>query len=216
VHIETVRRRLTDLPSPLPPPRPEIGARILRQGPLPRGARRSEDGPIRDAAALMLLFPDAVGEAHIVLQVRPSGDHVHAGQVALPGGKREPDDQFPEGTALREAAEEVGLDAAAVGVTTMGVLETVDVRVSGFWMVPVLAVAERTPIFTPDAVETAAILTVPVRHFLPDAPVEVVEEDRDGWLLRYGCYPVAGHRVWGATGRAVAQLGAVLGPDTDS
>jgi hypothetical protein len=83
-------------------------------------------------------------------------------------------------------------------------------------MVPVLAVAERTPTFTPDAVETADILTVPVRLFLPDAPVEVVEEDRDGWLLRYGCYPVAGHRVWGATGRAVAQLGAVLGTETDA
>lgn len=147
--------------------------------------------------------------------VRPSGDHVHAGQVALPGGAREPGDSFPEGTALREAAEEVGLDAAAAGVTTLGVLETVDVRVSGFWMVPVLAVAERTPSFTPDPAEVAQILTVPVRHFLPDAPVEVVEEDHDGWLLRYGCYPVAGHRVWGATGRAMAQLGEVLGPDTD-
>ena len=215
MHIETVRRRLTDLPSPLPAPRPEIDARVLRQGPIPPGARREGDGPIRDAAALMLLYPDAAGEAHIVLQVRPSGDHVHAGQVALPGGKREPEDHFPEGTALREAAEEVGLDAEAAGVTTMGVLETVDVRVSGFWMVPVLAVAERTPTFTADEVETADILTVPVRHFLPDAPVEVVEEDHDGWLLRYGCYAVAGHRVWGATGRAVAQLGEVLGPNRD-
>ena len=64
-------------------------------------------------------------------------------------------------------------------------------------------------------VETAEILTVPVRHFLPDAPVEVVEEDFGGWVLRYGCYPVAGHRVWGATGRAMAQLGAVLGPNVD-
>ena len=182
---------------------------------MPPGARRGRDGPVRDAAALALLYPDPSGEAHIVLQVRPSGDHIHAGQVALPGGKREPGDEFPEGTALREAAEEVGLDVAAAGVTTMGVLETVDVRVSGFWLVPVLAVAERTPVFTADEVETAAILTVPVRHFLPDAPVEIVEEDRDGWILRYGCYPVAGHRVWGATGRAVAQLGAVLGLDPD-
>jgi len=215
VHIDTVRRRLADLPSPLPPPRPEIDAHILREGPMPPGARRGGGGPVRDAAALALLYPDAHGEAHIVLQVRPSGDHVHAGQVALPGGKREPGDHFPEGTALREAAEEVGLDVAAAGVTTMGVLETVDVRVSGFWLVPVLAVAERTPTFVADEVETAAILTVPVRLFLPDAPVEIVEEDRNGWVLRYGCYPVAGHRVWGATGRAVAQLGAVLGPELE-
>ena len=95
----------------------------------------------------------------------------------------------------------------------MGVLETVDVRVSGFMMVPVLAVAERQPELVADAREVADILTVPVRHFLPDAPVEIVDEDRGGWILRYGAYPVAGHRVWGATGRALAQLGAVLGPD---
>lgn len=215
MHIETVRRRLADLPSPLPPPRPEIEAHVLREGAMPPGARRAGHGPVRDAAALALLYPGPEGEAHIVLQVRPSGDHVHAGQVALPGGKREPGDHFPEGTALREAAEEVGLDVEAAGVTTMGVLETVDVRVSGFWLVPVLAVAERTPTFVADEVETAAILTVPVRHFLPDAPVEIVEEERDGWVLRYGCYPIAGYRVWGATGRAVAQLGAVLGADPD-
>ncbi len=213
MHIDLARQRLADLPSPLPPPRPEIEAQVLREGVLPPGARRDPDGPVRDAAALILLYPDGDGEAHVVLQVRPSGDHIHAGQVALPGGKREPDDHFPEGTALREAAEEVGLNVDAAGVMTLGVLETVDVRVSGFWMVPVLAVAARTPTFVADPVETAEVLTVPVRHFLPDAPVEIVDEDRGGWILRYGAYPVAGHRVWGATGRALAQLGAVLGPD---
>jgi 8-oxo-dGTP pyrophosphatase MutT (NUDIX family) len=213
VRLELARERLTHLPSPLPPPRAEIDAHVLRTG-VPRpGARRTDDEPIRDAAALILLYPNAAGEAHIVLTVRPSGDHIHAGQVALPGGKRERGDRFPEGTALREACEEVGLDAEAAGVRTTGVLETVDVRVSGFMMVPVLAVAERQPRFVADAREVAQILTVPIRHFLPDAPVELVEEDRGGWLLRYGAYPVAGHRVWGATGRALAQLGAVLGPD---
>ena len=77
-----------------------------------------------------------------------------------------------------------------------------------------LALAEHTPTFVADPVETAAVLTVPVRHFLPDAPVEIVDEERGGWTLRYGAYPVAGYRVWGATGRVLAQLGAVLGPET--
>jgi 8-oxo-dGTP pyrophosphatase MutT (NUDIX family) len=211
VRFDLARQRLASLPQPLPPARREIDAHILRRGPLPRGARRAGDGPARDAAALILLYPDTSGEAHIVLMVRPSGNHVHSGQVALPGGKREDLDDFPEGTALREAGEEVGLDAGAAGVTTMGVLDTVDVRVSGFMMVPVLAVAEREPVFAADEREVARVLSVPVRHFLPDAPVEMVEEDRDGWLLRYGAYPVAGYRVWGATGRALGQLGAVLG-----
>jgi len=213
MRFDAARRRLTQLPSPLPPARPDIDATILRTGRLPEGVRRTMDGPSRDAAALVLLYPDDHGDASIVLMVRPGGDHVHAGQVALPGGKREDGDVFPEGTALREAREEVGLDADAAGVTTLGVLETVDVRVSGFMMVPVLAVAERAPRLVADEREVAQLLTVPVHHFLPDAPVEVIEEDRDGWRLRYGAYPVAGHRVWGATGRVLGQLGAVLGQD---
>jgi 8-oxo-dGTP pyrophosphatase MutT (NUDIX family) len=211
MRFELVEQRLRHLPSPLPPPRPEIEAHILETGPLPPGMRRAMDGPTRDAAALVLLYPDADGEARIVLTVRPGGDHVHAGQVALPGGKREAGDDFPAGTALREAAEEVGLDPAAAGVVTLGVLETIDVRVSGFMMVPVLAVAEREPVLQADEREVARLLRVPVRHFLPEAHVEIVEEARDGWRLRYGAYPVAGQRVWGATGRVMAQLGSVLG-----
>jgi 8-oxo-dGTP pyrophosphatase MutT (NUDIX family) len=211
MRFETAFERLRHLPDPLPSPRSEIEAHVLGGGQVPASIRRAMAGPARDAAALILIYPDAHGEAMIVLTVRPGGDHVHAGQVALPGGKRETGDRFPEGTALREAYEEIGLDVEAAAVTTLGTLDVVDVRVSGFMMVPVLAVAQRAPVLVADQREVALLLTVPVRHFLPGAPVEVVEEARDGWRLRYGAFPVAGHRVWGATGRALGQLGAVLG-----
>ncbi len=211
MHIDDARERLTRLPQPLPQPPPELEATVLSQGLVSASLRRDMDGPPRDAAALVLLYPGPRREAYIVLMVRPAGDHVHAGQVALPGGKREATDDFPEGTALREANEEVGLDATTAGVTTLGVLDTVDVRVSGFLMVPVLAVASREPALVADKREVAGLLAVPVRHFLPGGSIERVEEERDGWRLRYGAYPVAGHRVWGATGHVLGQLGAVLG-----
>jgi hypothetical protein len=86
------------------------------------------------------------------------------------------------------------------------------VRVSVFLLVPVLPISAREPVLTADAHEVAAILRVPVRHFLPSAPIEVVEAERDGWRLRYGAFTVDGYRIWGATGRVLAQLGAVLGP----
>ncbi len=212
MRFSIARQRLERLPSPLPQPRPDIEAHVLAAGRRTRRARAAAQGATRDAAALVLVYPDAAGEAHIVLMVRPDGDHVHAGQVALPGGGREVGDDFPDGTALREAAEEVGLDAVAAGVAVLGRLDVVDVRVSGFLLVPVVAAAERAPRFRAEPREVAGILEVPLRHFLSDAPVEVVEEDLDGWRLRYGAYPVQGHRVWGATGRILGQLGAVLGP----
>jgi 8-oxo-dGTP pyrophosphatase MutT (NUDIX family) len=204
------RSRLLELPHPLPPPRLDLEVEVVRQGGLPESVRRSMAGPVREAASLLLVFPDAGGDANVVLMVRPDDDHVHAGQVALPGGKREAEDAFPEGTALREAREEIGLDGAAAGVSVVGRLETVDVRVSGFLMVPVLALAEREPVLVADPHEVAALLVVSVDHFLPDAPVEMVDEVHDGWHLRYGAFPVSGYRVWGATARAMGQFGAVL------
>lgn len=184
---------------------------VLTAGSRPPWERFARVGTPRDAAALVLLYPGPGTEAHVVLTVRPAGDHVHAGQVALPGGKREPGDEFPTGTALREAAEEIGLDPAGAGVRTLGTLGTIAVRVSGFLMVPVLAVAATEPELRADPREVAELLRVPVRTFLPGAPIERVEEVRDGWHLRYGAYPVEGHMVWGATARVLGQLGSVLG-----
>jgi 8-oxo-dGTP pyrophosphatase MutT (NUDIX family) len=211
MRFDLARALLDPLPEPLPPARADIAAHVLGSGPLPGSRRRDWEGAPREAAALVLLYPDARGEAHVVLMLRPAEDRVHAGQVALPGGKREADDDFPAGTALREAAEEVGLDVAQAGVTVLGRLDVVDVRVSGFLLVPVVAVAEREPLLVADPGEVAALIRAPVRHFLTGAPVEVVEEMREGWHLRYGAYPVLGHRVWGATARVLGQLGAVLG-----
>lgn len=207
-----VLARLTALSDPLPPPPDAIEALVLGRGEhTPAWVQLRDTPATRDAAALVLLYPDAHGEAHLVLTERHTGTHRHAGQVSFPGGKRDPGDAFPIGTALREAREEVGLDTDRDPVTLMGTLDVVDVRVSGFLLVPVIGVTFREPVLTPDPHEVARILRVPVRHFLPAAPIEVVEDERDGWRLRYGAFAIGEHRVWGATGRILGQLGAVLG-----
>ena len=65
-------------------------------------------------------------------------------------------------TALREAAEEVGLDPVAAGVRVLGTLTTQWIPVSNFTVTPVVAVAERRPAMTPQPSEVAAILEAPV------------------------------------------------------
>jgi 8-oxo-dGTP pyrophosphatase MutT (NUDIX family) len=215
VHIDEARRRLADLPDPLPAPPREVDPIVLvahgggNAPAVPAWARRPAAAG-RDAAVLVLLYPEAGGEAHVVLTERPVGDLRHAGQISFPGGAVDPGDDFPVGTAYREAAEEVALDPVAAGVVTLGVLDTVDVRVSGFLLVPVVAVAARRPTLEPHEREVASILRVPAETFLPGAPIEVVEEDRDGFRLRYGVYRAGRHRIWGATARILGQLGAVL------
>jgi 8-oxo-dGTP pyrophosphatase MutT (NUDIX family) len=205
-------RRLDPLPSPLPAPTRAIEPRItlaLGARGLPTWADDDQASSTRDAAALVLLFPDAAGDVRVLLTERPA-EMRHGGQVSLPGGRREVEDDFPVGTALREAAEEVGLDAHAAGVRVVGLLDVVDVRVSGFLLTPVVAVAERQPRLVPHPREVAAILQPPVDIFLPGSVVTMGQLERDGVVVRYGGYPWDGRHVWGATARVLAQLGAVL------
>jgi 8-oxo-dGTP pyrophosphatase MutT (NUDIX family) len=164
----------------------------------------------RPAADLAMIFADEAGLARIVLTERLSYDGHHSGEVSLPGGKAEPADAGPAETALREAFEEVGLDAAAAEVSVVGVLDEVFIPVSDFRITPVVALAARPPRLTPNPAEVARILEPPVAAFLPAAPVEIVERVIREWPLRYGGYRIEGLHVWGATARILGQLGAVL------
>lgn len=212
MHIDEVRRRLRSLPVPLPSGPPMSDPVVLGQsGARPDWTRRTAGLAPREAAGLVLLAPGADGEAHVILTVRPGGDMRHPGQISLPGGAAEPADDFPVGTALREATEEIALDPVAAGVEILGTLDAVDVRVSGFMLVPVIAVSSGVPVLSRHQREVAAILWVPVTTFLPSAPIRILEEERDGYQLRYGVFPFGDHDIWGATARVLSQLGAVLG-----
>jgi 8-oxo-dGTP pyrophosphatase MutT (NUDIX family) len=211
VRFEEARALLAELPDRLPATPSDLipVALDMADGAPPRFPRFAE-GSSRAAAVLILLFPDAAGEARLVLTQRSPGEHRHAGQISLPGGAIDDEDDSVEAAALREAYEEVGLDAKAADVEIGGVLPVVDVRVSGFLVHPVIAFAPREPELAPDGYEVAAVFTAPVAAFLPSAPIEIVTAQRDGYNLRYGAYPIGEHMVWGATGMLLGRLGAHL------
>lgn len=169
------------------------------------------DEPRREAAVLILIHPGERGEARVILTERSPGEHRHAGQISLPGGAMDATDASVEAAALREAYEEVGLDAAAENVHVQGVLPEVDVRVSGFIVHPVVAFTDHAPQLTPDGYEVAAIVSAPLAAFLPESPVEIATAERDGYRLRYGGYRVGAHLVWGATAGILGRLGVYLG-----
>jgi 8-oxo-dGTP pyrophosphatase MutT (NUDIX family) len=208
VQLAEALTRLAELPAPLPTGPAEL-LPVFTDGRL--RPRLTPSATARPAAVLALLFPDEEGAARLVLTERMSYDGHHSGEVSFPGGKAEPDDPDEAATALREAAEEVGLDAHAAGVRVLGRLDEVFIPVSDFRIVPIVAVAERRPALFANEAEVARILTPPVRAFLPGAPIEIVERTIRDWPLRYGGYRVDGLHVWGATARILGQLGAVLG-----
>jgi 8-oxo-dGTP pyrophosphatase MutT (NUDIX family) len=210
VRFEVVLERVERLPEPLPSPADVLMPVLI--GGVDAGAARAPRTPAgpRAAAVLVLVYPDAQGEARVVLIERATHDGHHSGEVSFPGGKAEPEDVDAEATAIREATEEVGLDAAAVGLRVAGRLEEFWIPVSDFHVTPILAIAERAPVMRPDPREVARIVEPQLARFLPDAPIAIVERTIDGWPLRYGAYDVDGLSVWGVTARILSQLGAAL------
>jgi 8-oxo-dGTP pyrophosphatase MutT (NUDIX family) len=212
MRYEDVLRRLEDLPESLPEPAEVLMPVLVGSGDVNlRPSRTPLAGQTgRPAAVLVLLYPDDDGIARVVLTERASRDGHHSGEVSFPGGKAEPDDADPAATALREAAEEVGLDATAARVRVVGRLETFWIPVSDFAVTPVVAVAPGRPAMTASPDEVARIVEPPMARFLPDAPIEIVERLVGEWPLRYGAYTIDGLSVWGATARILSQLGAAL------
>ena len=210
MRFDEARDLLRELPTRLPPlPAQLVPVAVsAADGSTPRFPSFPDER--RGAAVLILIYPDEHGEAHLVLTQRSPGEHRHAGQISLPGGQIDENESFEE-AALREAFEEVGLDAEAEGVHVQGVLPEVDVRVSGFMVHPVIAFTKNAPRLEPDGYEVAAIISAPLEVFLPDSPIEIVTAERDGYRLRYGGYRVGEHIVWGATAGILGRLGVYLG-----
>lgn len=210
MRFDLVVERLAALPDPLPAPAealmPVIVGGLERRPPQTPPPGRAG----RPAGVLVLLYPDADGVARVVLTERASRDGHHSGEVSFPGGKAEPGDADIAATALREAAEEIALDADEAGVRVIGLLERFWIPVSDFEVHPVVAVAGARPSLTASPAEVARIVEPRMERFLPGAPIVMVERTIRDWPLRYGAYDVDGLSVWGATARVLSQLGAVL------
>lgn len=208
----------------MPPPPDALTP--IRIGGEPWPAPAEAEAAARPAAVLVLVAPTGAGEASVVLIERQSYDGHHSGEIAFPGGTAEDGDADAEATALREAAEEIGLEPSRVGLRVVGVLEPFWIPVSNFSVTPVLAIAERLQSWRRDPREVARVIEAPLERFLPGAPITTFERDVLDWRIRYGAYSLvgvsggsagpagpAGPAVWGATARILGQLGAIIGPD---
>ena len=126
------------VPSPLRPP--------------PGGGRPS---------AVLVLFGMGPDGPDLLLVQRGPGLRRHSGQPAFPGGAIDEADAGPVPAALREAAEEAGVDAS--GVEVLAVLPELFIPRSGFAVTPVLAWWRRpVPVAAADPPEVTAVARVPL------------------------------------------------------
>lgn len=184
------------------------GAAVARVDQAPGGAVPDVGAAFpgaRRAAVLMLLGEGPAGPDVLLIE-RSRAMRTHAGQPAFPGGAVDPGDPSPAAAAVREAAEETGLDPA--GVQVLATLPARWLPPSGFLVVPVLA-WWRVPVAVApvDPAEVAAVVRVPVAE-LADPGHRWVVQHPSGHVGP--AFAVGGMLVWGFTAGLLDQL-LVLG-----
>jgi 8-oxo-dGTP pyrophosphatase MutT (NUDIX family) len=153
-------------------------------------------------SAVLVLFGDGPAGPDLLFIQRSADLRLHAGQPAFPGGAVDEGDDGPVGAALREAAEEVGLDPA--GVDVVGTLPELFIERTGFRVVPVIGWWRQPSAVAPvDAAEVAAVERVSVAQ-LVDPAVRLRVRVRDGRTTP--AFRVRGMLIWGFTAALVDRL----------
>jgi 8-oxo-dGTP pyrophosphatase MutT (NUDIX family) len=164
-------------------PRTDVSARLRPPG---NGAR---------AAAVLILFGEGPEGPDLLLLQRADTLRKHAGQPAFPGGGIDPGDGGPVGAALREAAEETGLDPS--GVTVLTSMPELYVSHSGYRVTPVVAWwREPSAVAAGDPGEVASVARVPLSE-LADPANRLQVRAPAGYLGP--AFRVGGMLVWGFT-----------------
>lgn len=199
-HDPLIARLRRALAGPLP-------GRVAHALAIPEGYDRGEipDGsPVVPSAVLLALHPGAGGSRiNFPLIRRPDAIPHHAGQIGLPGGAMEPEEDAI-GCALREAEEEVGLDAASVEI--LGGLTPVTIPVSGYRVEPVVGWIPARPTYRPQEGEVIEILLGDPDRLAAAGLDAWIERERGGRLVRFPAYAVGEAKVWGATALILSEF----------
>jgi 8-oxo-dGTP pyrophosphatase MutT (NUDIX family) len=171
----------------------------------------------REATAASVLVPLVSRDAVTVLLTQRT-DHLtdHPGQISFPGGRAEVHDADAVATALREAEEEIGLQASHIEV--IGRLPTYTTG-TGFIVTPVVALVGRDFSLKVDPFEVAEAFEVPLSFLMSPAnhhrhAIEIAGTRREFLSMPWDGPGEAGRPrrfIWGATAAMLRNLYRFLG-----
>ncbi|EME22023.1 NUDIX hydrolase [Rhodococcus triatomae] len=163
------------------------------------------DTGTRRAAVALAVVTDDDG-SRLLLTRRPPKMRAHAGQFALPGGSIDPG-ETPEDAAVRELAEELGVQAGADSV--LGLLDDYVTR-SGFVITPVVVwLGEPDGPIVPNPDEVAVVFEVGMEEVDVDPLIQPVPGAPDGSapFLRW---PFRGGAMFAPTAALIHQFREVV------
>jgi 8-oxo-dGTP pyrophosphatase MutT (NUDIX family) len=152
---------------------------------------------LKASAVLLPLFYDQ-GQYHVLFTERSDEVVFHKGQVCFPGGTQEPSDSSLVQTALREAEEEIGLEAKDIEI--LGELDDMLTFVTDYVISPFVAFIPYPHSLKTNGREVKRVFSVPLSFLMDEANFKV-----DSYAYEY-----EGHTIWGATARILRQFIGLL------
>jgi 8-oxo-dGTP pyrophosphatase MutT (NUDIX family) len=172
--------------------------------------RRELSVPGRRLAAVLMPLYRHNDDYGIIFTQRSQTLYYHRGQIAFPGGGHEPHDASLQHTALRESAEEIGLQPTDVHV--LGQLDDLLTTNSNYLVRPFVGVIPYPYPFQIDPRETAGIIEVPLAFLRQHNPAGEEVREYEGRLVRSVFFTYETHLIWGATAKILKQFLDLLGP----
>jgi 8-oxo-dGTP pyrophosphatase MutT (NUDIX family) len=161
-----------------------------------------DGGSYKDAA---VLIPVVAREprASVILTQRTPHLSAHAGQIAFPGGKIDPQDAGPAAAAIREAGEEIGLDPATI--ETLGYLDPYLTR-TGYRIVPVVARIAADHRLDLNPREVDSVFEVPLGFLMDPANHRQGSREFLGQTRYFYEMPFGERYIWGITAGIIRGL----------
>lgn len=164
--------------------------------------------PPKKSSVLILLYPKD-NNIYTVLIKRGEDGGVHSGQIALPGGRYEEEDNNLIQTAIRETYEEIGVLPEKVHV--LGKLTSLYVSPSNYCVLPVVGILKEAPKYSPNPREVQEVIEISITElFNPQNLKEKNIKLNNSFQIKAPCFEINKHQVWGATAMILNELKEIL------
>ncbi len=148
------------------------------------------------SSVLILLF-ERNGETHILFIRRSDTVRLHKGEIAFPGGIREPGDPSLEATVLRETMEETGLNPGCIRI----IAESDDfITPYHFHITPFIGITEGSLTYTLNLAEVAETIEIPLVSLFNGEYYRTGYRFFHGRLYNLHFFRYQHHVIWGITG----------------